>query len=111
VFEQRLEYHVGGTQFSANMVAKGSRGGGANGGGHGGGRGNRGGFARGGYNAGRGGGGGRGSNFILGATCQLCGKEGHYVIKIFKRFDPSWTGPPLKSAVVTTRPGKYCTIA
>jgi len=35
-------------------------------------------------------------------TCQLCGKEGHSVLRCFKRFAASFTGPPQKSASVTT---------
>jgi hypothetical protein len=97
-----MEYHGGGSQSSANMAAKGGRGGGANGGGRGGDQGNRGGFTRGGAKGGRGSGGGRRSGFIPRAICQLCGKEGHYVVKCFKRFDPSWTGPPQKSAASAT---------
>jgi histone deacetylase 1/2 len=30
--------------------------------------------------------------------CQLCGKEGHAIIKCFKRFNTSFSGPPQKSA-------------
>jgi hypothetical protein len=82
-----MEYHGGGSQSSTNMASKGGHGGGTNGGGHTGG--GRGGFGRGGSKGGRGNGGGRGSNFIPGAICQLCGKEGHYVVKCFKWFDPS----------------------
>jgi hypothetical protein len=98
-----MEYHRRGSQSSANMASKGGRGGGTNRGGcTGGGRGGRGGFGRGGSKGGRGNGGGHGSNFIPGAICQLCGKEGHYVVKCFKRFDPSWTGPPQKSVATAT---------
>jgi histone deacetylase 1/2 len=84
------------------MAAKGGRGGGGNAGNRGGGRGNRDGLMRGGFKGGLGGGGGRGSNFIPGVICQLCGKEGHYVVKCFKRFDPNWIGPPQKSASSAT---------
>ena len=100
-FEQRMEIHGGGSQSSANMAAKGGRGGGGNfnsprnrnGGG-------RGGFGRGGR-GGRGNG-GRGPNFQAGVFCQLCGKEGHSVIKCYKCFDPTFTGPPQKSAAAAT---------
>ena len=27
-------------------------------------------------------------------TCQLCGKEGHTVLRCYRRFDASFTGPP-----------------
>ena len=52
-------------------------------------RGNHGGFNRGGQKGGRGGG-----SFQPGVFCQLCGKEGHPVVRCFKRFDASFTGPP-----------------
>ena len=32
-----------------------------------------------------------------GIVCQLCGKEGHTVLRCCKRFDASFTGPPQKS--------------
>jgi histone deacetylase 1/2 len=34
--------------------------------------------------------------------CQLCAKEGHIVIRCFKRFDHSFIGPPQKSAAAVT---------
>lgn len=90
-----------GHQSSANMVAKGGCNGGSpsrgRGGGHnGGGRGGHGGFGHG------GGGRGQGSSFQQGVFCQLCGKEGHAVVRCFKRFDASVSGPPQKSAAAAT---------
>ena len=96
-YEQRLEMKGGGNQSSANLASRGGRGGGspnnhrgARGGG------GRGGFGRG--NKGRrgnGGGNGRGSGgFQAGVVCQLCGKEGHAVVRCFKRFDTSFNGSP-----------------
>ena len=104
-FEQRKEIHGGSSQSSANVATKGGRGGGSgasnqqqrgrNDGG-------RGGFRRGGGGRGNGGrnnnGGGGGRNFLAGVFCQLCGKEGHTVVRCFKRFDANFTGPPQKSA-------------
>ena len=105
-FEQRKEIHGGGFQSSTNLATKGGRGGtsfnqscgrhdsgrggfrrGSGGHGNGGGRGN-----------GSQGGGGGGRNFQSGVFCQLCGKEGHMVVRCFKRFDTNFTGPPQKSA-------------
>jgi histone deacetylase 1/2 len=83
---------------SANMAAKGGRG---NNNTRGRGGGGRGGFGRGFQKGGRGGG-GRSSNFLQGVFCQLCGKEGHLVIKCYKRFDTTFTGPPQKSASSAT---------
>jgi histone deacetylase 1/2 len=63
--------------------------------------GGRGGFRRGGGGRGNGGGGnngGGGRNFLSDVFCQLCDKEGHTVVRCFKRFDPNFTGPPQKSA-------------
>jgi hypothetical protein len=37
-----------------------------------------------------------------GIVCQLCGKEGHTVIKCFKRFDASFMGPLQKSVSSAT---------
>jgi len=107
-FEQRKEIHGGSSQSSANVATKGGRGGGSgasnqqqrgrNDGG-------RGGFRRGGSGRGNGGrnnsnsnGGSGGRNFLAGVFCQLCGKEGHTVVRCFKRFDTNFTGPPQKSA-------------
>jgi histone deacetylase 1/2 len=92
-----MELHGRGSQSSANMAAKGGHGGG---GGYNNTRG-RGGFGHG-MKGGRSGGRGQGSNFQAGVFCQLCGKEGHAVVKCFKRFDASFTGPPQKSASVAT---------
>jgi hypothetical protein len=82
--------HGGGPHHSANMAAKGGRGGGnplcGRGGGHGNGCG--GGHGNG---CGSGCGNGRASS---GVVCQLFGKEGHTMIRCFKRFDASFTGPP-----------------
>ena len=84
-FEQRMEMRGGGHQSSANMAAKGgrnnnsSRSGGRGGGGNGSfGRGPRGGC---------GAGCSQGGAFLFGVYCQLCGKEGHTVVRCFKRFD------------------------
>ncbi|XP_021321638.1 uncharacterized protein LOC110437500 [Sorghum bicolor] len=90
-FEQRMEMKNGGGgyQSSSNMASRGGRGnyrGGARGGG------GRGGFGcgqRGGRTSGR-----PQGSFQAGVICQLCGKEGHTVVKCFKRFDASFTGPP-----------------
>jgi histone deacetylase 1/2 len=51
--------------------------------------------------------GSHGGNHALGgasscAIYQLCGKEGHNVVRCFKRFDASFIGPPQKSASSTT---------
>ncbi|XP_021306842.1 uncharacterized protein LOC110431725 [Sorghum bicolor] len=96
-FEQRMDLRGRGNQSSANMISKGGRGGsspsrGRGGGGGGRNRGGRGNFGRG--NGGR----GQGSSFQQGVLCQLCGKEGHTVVRCFKRFDQSYNGPPPKSA-------------
>jgi ribosomal protein L15 len=32
-------------------------------------------------------------------TCQLCGKEGHTVLRCYKRFDASFTGRPKQQFV------------
>jgi histone deacetylase 1/2 len=84
-----MELHVRGSHSSANMVAKGGCGGGNPNGG-------RGGFERG-QKGGRDGGRGGGPTI----TCQLCSKDGHTVLKCYKRFDASFTGPPQKSASST----------
>jgi hypothetical protein len=84
-----MELHGGSPHSFANMAAKGRRGGGNhnnNTRGHGSGRG---GFGHG-QKAGRGGSGGDGQT----VTCQLCGKEGHTVLKCYKRFNASFTGLP-----------------
>lgn len=88
-FESRMEIHGGGSQSSANMATKGGRGGGGNGSHQGCGSG-RGGFGRR-YKGGRSGGRGGAPS---GVVCQLYGKDGHTVIKCFKRYDASFTGPP-----------------
>jgi hypothetical protein len=84
--------HGGGSNPSANVVTRGGRGGGnpsrgRGGSGHGGG--GRAGFGRG--SGGCGGGSGRGSNFQAGVFYQLYGKEGHAVVRCFKRFDASFS--------------------
>jgi hypothetical protein len=28
--------------------------------------------------------------------CQVCGREGHPVYRCYKRFDPNFTGPPIR---------------
>jgi hypothetical protein len=94
----------GGHPSFVNVVAKGghgdrgdhgnsprNRGGG---GGRSGGRNGRGCYGR--------GGGGRGSSIQQGVFYQLCGKEGHAVVRCFKWFDASFTGPPQKSASAAT---------
>ena len=100
--EQRMELQSGGPNPSANLATKGGRGGGnksrgrgggGRSGGGGGGRGDRVGSGRG--NGGR-------SSFQPGVICQLCGKEGHPVVRCFKRFDRNFTGPPQKSASAAT---------
>jgi len=94
--EQRREIRDGGSHSSANIAAKGGRGGGPSfnnnrgGGRHGGG-------GRGGYGRGRNGGRGRGErgrNFLHGVFCQICGIEGHGADRCFKRFDALVMGPP-----------------
>jgi hypothetical protein len=91
-----MELHHGGAQNSSmNMVTKGGRGGNNNSNACGRGGGGRGGFGRGYQKGGHGG-------FTLGMFCQLCGKEGHAVVKCFKRFDTSFTGAPQKSASSAT---------
>ena len=112
-FEQRKEINNGHDQSSANLANKGGRGGNnfsgysnsnqprnRNDAGRGGYRRGGGGGGRG--NGGRGNGGnngeGAGRNFLQGVFCQLCGKEGHLVVRCFKRFNPNFTGPPQKSA-------------
>jgi histone deacetylase 1/2 len=87
-------------QSLANMAAKGGRGNNINF--HGGGRGGNGhgGFGRG--TKGGHGGARRQGGFQASVFCQLCRKEGHTIIKCFKRFDASFTGPPQKSASSAT---------
>lgn len=94
--EQRIEMRGGGCgcHSSVNMAAKGGRnnnnknssGSGGRGGG------GRSGFGRG-YKGGH-----NGShpqrNFLSGVYCQLCEKEGHMVVRCFKRFDASFIEPP-----------------
>jgi hypothetical protein len=80
----------GGTfRSSANLAAKGGHGGGHNNFNN---RGSRGGFSHGGsgrgQHGGRGGSRPRGGGFQAGVFCQLCEKEGHIVIRYFKRFNP-----------------------
>lgn len=95
--EQRMEIRGGGQQSSANMAAKGGCGNYSNNGSRGGGHGNRGGFSSGGQKVGHGGG-----RFQPRVYCQLCGKEGQPVVRCFKRFDASFSGPPQKSASTAT---------
>ena len=84
----------GGSHSSANMASKGGRGGFTRGGG---GR-----VERGPGGHGQKGGRGQGGSNNSGVTCQLCGKEGHSVLRCIKRFAASFTGPTQKSASVTT---------
>jgi hypothetical protein len=90
-----MELHSVAQHSSANMTAKGGRRGTTNNNNdvRGRGGGGCGGFGRR-QKSGRGG--ERGGASMV--TYQLCGKEGHTVIKCFKRFDTSFTGPPQKSA-------------
>lgn len=84
-FKQRLDLlHGGGSQLSTNMASRGGR----NGNGRG----------RGGSGRGRGGG-GRGRGDQNGGNdgkekvvCQLCNREGHTVLRCYKRFDHSFNG-------------------
>jgi hypothetical protein len=76
--------HGGGSQLSTNMASRGGR----NGNGRG----------RGGSGRGRGGG-GRGRGDQNGGNdgkekvvCQLCNREGHTVLRCYKRFDHSFNG-------------------
>ena len=87
-FEQCMKMQNEGSESSMNMAAKGCHG--AHGGRGGGGRG---GFWRG-NKGGRGSGSGNCGNFQAGVFCQLCGKEGHAVVRCFKRFDTLFIGPP-----------------
>lgn len=87
-WEQRIDLLHGGSGSSANTATRGGRGG----------------FNRGGGGRGRGRGRSRGNGVNNGSrqqpnsadrpTCQLCGKEGHTVLKCYKRFDASFTAPP-----------------
>jgi histone deacetylase 1/2 len=90
--------HDNSSNFSANLASRGNRGGNnSHGGRNGGGRG-RGGFGRGHGNGRPGGNGDR-------PVCQLCGKEGHTVIKCYKRFDHSFTGVPEQKSVSSATTG------
>jgi hypothetical protein len=84
-----MELAGGGSNSSlANMASKGGHGGFTRGGGRGGrGLGGRG------QKCGHGGGRGHGGSNNSSAICQLCGKEGHTVVRCFKRFDASFTAP------------------
>jgi histone deacetylase 1/2 len=75
-----------GSGSSASLASRGGRGGNSRGGRSGGNHG-RGGFGRDRGNNNGGHSGGNGDR----PTCQLCGKEGHTVIKCYKRFDASFT--------------------
>jgi histone deacetylase 1/2 len=90
-----------GTGSSANSTSRGGRGNGNSRGGRGGGGRGRGGFGRG--RGGRHGGNGGTDR----PTCQLCGKEGHTVVKCYKRFDTSFTGvqDPKSASSATTSYG------
>jgi hypothetical protein len=81
-----MELRGGANNHSVNIATKGGRSNDNNSRG-------RGGFGRG-FQKGGHGGGGRGNNFTPGVFCQLCGKEGHAIVKCFKRFDASFTGAP-----------------
>jgi hypothetical protein len=87
-FEQRMDLLVGNnSNSSANLASRGR------GGGNWCGRGRDSGRGRGGRTGGRQGG-GRGGHNGDRPTCQLCGKEGHTVLRCYKRFDASFTGVP-----------------
>lgn len=113
-FEQRRDLHGSRSQSSANIATKGGRGRNSsnyqqrNHGGDG----NRGDAGRGGFRCGGGGrgnggrghngsgnnrSGGGGRNFLVGVFCQLCNREGHMVVRCFRRFHTNFTGPPQKS--------------
>jgi hypothetical protein len=88
-----MEYHGGGSQLSANSATRGGRGNNSNNRGEGcGGRGGSGRSQKGGR------GGGRSSSFLQDVFCQLCQNEGHTVVRCFKRFNSSYSGPAQKSA-------------
>jgi histone deacetylase 1/2 len=74
---------------SANSASRGGRGSGNQRGARGGG-----GRGRGGFGCGRGGGRQGGNSNGERPVCQLCGKEGHTVLKCYKCFDASFTGVP-----------------
>jgi uncharacterized membrane protein YgcG len=88
-WEQRIDLlHGGGSGSSTNTATRGGRGGFNRGGGGRGGHGGRGGRIN-----GNSGGGCPRQNFNGGdRICQLCGKEGHTVIRCHKRFDSSFHG-------------------
>jgi len=95
-FEQRMELQNGGSYPSANLATKGGRGGGNQSRGRGGGGGGRG------DRSGSGRGNGWRNSFQPGVICQLYDKEGHPVVRCFKRFDRNFTGPPQNSASTAT---------
>jgi hypothetical protein len=84
--------HGNGSNSSANSASRGNRGGNNSRGGR-----NGGGRGRGGFGRGRGNGrlGGNGERPIY----QLYSKEGHTMIKCYKRFDQSFTGAPEQKSV------------
>jgi histone deacetylase 1/2 len=90
--------HGNGSNSSANSASRGNRGGNNSRGGRNGGRRGRGGFGRGRDNGRPGGNGDR-------PVCQLCGKEGHTVIKCYKHFDHSFTDAPEQKSVSSATTG------
>lgn len=77
-WEQRKDL-LHGSRSSVNSATHGGRSGGN---GHGRGRGN-----------GRDGGGRHNGSSVDRPTCHVCGKKGHAVLRCYKRFDASFTGP------------------
>jgi histone deacetylase 1/2 len=90
--------HGNGYNSSANSTSYGNRGGNNSRGGRNGGGCGRGGFGRGRDNGRPGSNGDR-------PVCQLCGKEGHIVIKCYKRFDHSFTGALEQKSVSSATTG------
>lgn len=86
-WEQRINLLHGGSGSSANAATRGGRGGF-----------NRGGGGRGcGRGCGRGSGNSGGRSQQSNADCptsQLCGKEGHTILRCYKRYDASFARPP-----------------
>jgi hypothetical protein len=92
-----MELHGGGYQSSTNAATRVGRDN-NNPRGRGGGRG-----SSCGQRGGRGGGGGRSQGGTpTGVVCRLCGKDGHTVLRCYKRIDASFTSPPHKTAFSAT---------
>jgi hypothetical protein len=79
----------GGSNSSANLASRGGRSGGGNPPGRG--SGGRGGCGRG-RSRGNGRQGPQNGSKTKRPTCQLCGREGHTIIRFYKRFDASFQG-------------------